>query len=436
MQTTQFDVAVVGGGLAGLAAATYAAREGARVVLLERSNDAGGRAQTAERAGFFFNRGAHALYLNGPAESALGELGVNYTGNGPDLGAYRVAKHGKLHRFAADMPTLMTTRLFNAKERFEAARLLLHLSKLDLAPLASVPLAQWFDSEVDSPVVRRYIESVVRLATFTADPERMSTSAALAVFKGGQVVFLDGGWQSLVDGLRSAALRAGVAITTGVRVQSVDFEHGRASGLTLAGDRHIRAGAVVLAVDPADVAALTSEGPLNAPAKWAAECEPLRAAVLDIALERLPVPGFMAVISQDAPMYLAIHSLKARLAPEGRALMSVTRYFEPGAQYSPEAVLTEMEQFADVVQPGWRELELHRQHLPSMVVSNRELLASQGGAPGRPRFDSIGLPNLFVAGDWVGETGALADAVFASARLAGKAAAASVENPIAIPVAS
>lgn len=435
METTHVDVAVVGGGLAGLAAATYAAREGARVALFERGNSEGGRAQTNERGGFYFNRGAHALYLNGPAEHALSELGVAFTGNGPDLGAYRVAHNGKLHRFVSDIPTLMTTRLFNATERLEAARLLRHLSKLDLVPLASMPLAHWLDTEVNSPVVRRYLESVVRLATFTADPEHMSAGGALAVFQGGQVTFLDGGWQSLVNGLRNAALRAGVSIATGVRVEAVDFERGRASGLKLAGGRNVRANAVVLATEPAEVADLTRESPLSAPAGWSAESQPLRVAVLDIALGHLPVSGFMAVISQDAPIYLAVHSLKAKLAPEGHALLSVTRYLEPGATVAPDAMLAEMEAFADLTQPGWRGLELHRQHLPSMVASNRELLASQGGIPGRPRFDATGSPNLFVAGDWVGDTGALADAVFASARAAGHAAAA-VAAPAAIPVAS
>ena len=437
MQTTQFDVAVVGGGLAGLAAATYAARDGARVALFERSRTPGGRADTTTRDGFHFNRGAHALYLGGPAESALQELGVQYTGAPPDLGRYLVVRDGKFHRFVADMRSLMTTRLFNTRDRLETARVMMQLAKADLAPLASVPLSHWLDEEVRSPVVRTYIESVVRLGTFTHDPNRVSAAAAFAPFQGANVIFIDGGWKTLVDGLRTAASNAGVAVETGSRVESVEFApFGRTSGLRLADSSRVQADAVVLAVEPSEVEDLTRGSGLSAPAAWASESEPLRAAVLDLALKRLPVPRRIAVISQDAPIYLAVHSTKARLAPAGAALVSVIRYLEPGFHNPPETVLNEMEQFADLVQPGWRELELQRQHLPSMVASNREMLASQGGAPGRPRFDSIGSPNLFVAGDWVGETGALADAVFASARLAGKAAAAAVENPAAIPVAS
>src|SRR5579872_6417813 len=70
---------VVGGGLAGLAAATYLARAGARVTVLEKSAGVGGRAVTDAPRGYALNRGPHALYTGGPATSVLKELGVHYT---------------------------------------------------------------------------------------------------------------------------------------------------------------------------------------------------------------------------------------------------------------------------------------------------------------------------------------------------------------------
>lgn len=435
MDAARTDVVVVGGGLAGLAAASYAARRGANVTLFERSGRTGGRAETVVRDGFSFNRGAHALYLGGPAEAVLSDLGVAYTGATPDLDRYLVVCNGRFHRFVADTRSLFTTRLFNARERFEIARLMLRLARIDLEPLAATPLAQWLDAKGVSPVVRAYLESVVRLGTFTHDPARMSAAAALAPFQGARVMFIDGGWQSLVDGLRRCASRGGVLIETGARVEAVRFDRGHACGVKLTDGRHVAASAVVLAVAPDEAAHLTREGGLAAPAAWAAESEPVRAAVLDLALSKLPVPRRTTVVSQDAPIYLAVHSVKARLAPKGGALLSIVRYIEPGFHAPPEQVLAEMEAFADLVQPGWRESVTGRQHLPSMIVSNRSLLASQNGAAGRPRFDGAGAPNIFVAGDWVGDRGALADAVFASAREAGTAAA-GLASPAAIPVAS
>ncbi|GIQ65328.1 hypothetical protein PACILC2_38960 [Paenibacillus cisolokensis] len=57
------DIAIIGGGLAGLTAAAYLSEQPAmRGVLFERSPQLGGRAFTYEKAGFTLNYGAHAVY--------------------------------------------------------------------------------------------------------------------------------------------------------------------------------------------------------------------------------------------------------------------------------------------------------------------------------------------------------------------------------------
>lgn len=66
-----FDVAIVGGGIAGLAAAVYAARSGRAVVVFEQGAHAGGRATTRVTGGYHFNQGPHALYLGGEGRRIL-----------------------------------------------------------------------------------------------------------------------------------------------------------------------------------------------------------------------------------------------------------------------------------------------------------------------------------------------------------------------------
>jgi hypothetical protein len=57
------------------------------------------------------------------------------------------------------------------------------------------------------------------------------------------------------------------------------------------------------------------------------------------------------------------------------------------------------------------------------VVSHGLVTAARGGLAGRPGPAVPGEPRLFVAGDWVGPEGLLADASLDSGRRAGELAA-------------
>src|SRR2546422_11169682 len=69
------DIIIVGGGLSGLAAATYAAKSGRTVTLFEKASEPGGRAITKQRNGFSLNLGAHALYYQTEAGEVFRRLG-------------------------------------------------------------------------------------------------------------------------------------------------------------------------------------------------------------------------------------------------------------------------------------------------------------------------------------------------------------------------
>jgi uncharacterized protein with NAD-binding domain and iron-sulfur cluster len=68
------------------------------------------------------------------------------------------------------------------------------------------------------------------------------------------------------------------------------------------------------------------------------------------------------------------------------------------------------------VQPGWRDAIVERRFLPHILGSSLLPLASQGGLANRPTYQSPDVPNVYLAGDWVGARGYLVDASFDSAR--------------------
>lgn len=109
------DVAVVGGGLAGLTAAAFVGRSGARVTLLD-GRAVGGRARSAGREGFTLNEGAHALYTHGAALAALRELGVAVSGAPPRPDTYRLVWDGEVVPMPTGAAALAGSRLLSAIE--------------------------------------------------------------------------------------------------------------------------------------------------------------------------------------------------------------------------------------------------------------------------------------------------------------------------------
>jgi phytoene dehydrogenase-like protein len=159
----------------------------------------------------------------------------------------------------------------------------------------------------------------------------------------------------------------------------------------------------------------------------------VRAACLDLALASLPDPRATFALGMDRPLYLSVHSAAARLAPEGGALVHAARYLDPSEPEDAERDRGEIERVLDLVQPGWREQVVHKRFLPHLVVTHGLVTAARGATAGRPGPEVPGTRGLYVAGDWVGPEGQLADASLASAR---RAAESCVRDVPALAVAA
>ena len=414
------DVIVIGGGVAGLAAASFISTAGSRVSLFEQSHALGGRAQTKQQDGYFLNLGPHALYRGGRGIEVLRELGVEPKGKVPSVSGAFAIKDGVKHTFPAGAVSLLTTSLFGLSEKLEAGRLLATIGKTETAPLMNISVREWLDRNVSHREVQNFILAAFRVATYTNAPELMSAGTAIEQLKKAQdksVLYLDEGWQTLVDGLREVALTSGVAIETESRVDAVTRDAGGAvNGVRLAGGRVLAASSVVIAASPSVAASLVQDSERTSLARWVDEAIPVRAACFDVALSRLPVPRATFALGIDRPLYLSVHSATAKLAPRGGALIQVAKYLEPNHQDSAQTVERELEGALDLIQPGWRDVIVHRRFLPDMIVMNASPLASLGGTQGRPGPEVPGVPGLFIAGDWVGEEGLLVDAALASAK--------------------
>jgi phytoene dehydrogenase-like protein len=414
----EYDAVVVGGGLAGLTAGAILARGGRRVVVLEKGREPGGRAQTQTRHGFQFNLGPHALYRNGEAARVLRDLGVPFRGSVPD-GDGALAR-GKIHRLPGSVWSLLRTTILTVREKWELARLFPRLPKMDATCLESQPVREWLEGTVRSTGVRQLMEAIVRVTTYVADMERLNAGVALRQIQlglAGGVWYLDGGWTTLVEGLRAQLLATGGEIVCSAACTFVEpNDDGYIIHLRDGGEFQTRS--VVIAAGPAVVADLLP----GADPEFLARLRllrPILVATLDIALSRLPDPRRTFALGIDEPLYFSVHSHWARLGPAGGAMVHVMKYLKEPAR-DAAAVRRELEALVDLCQPGWRELVVDERFMPHLVAANRLVTPEDGGLVGRPGPECPGLPGVYLAGDWVGPEGLLADAALASASLAAK----------------
>ena len=413
----RFDVVVVGAGLAGLAAAATAAGAGASTLVLD-GHHAGGRASTDERGRYRFNRGAHALYQGGEATAVLARLGVTAPGAPPPADGARGRLGDRVEVLPATTATLLRSRLLGVRGKVALGSFLGGVKKWRPGDVAGLTIGQWLDGFHLPEDARRIALLLVRTTTYVNDEDHVSADVAagqiqMALAHG--VHYLHGGWASLVDGLATAARRNGAEIRTGAAVTSVT---GSGAVTVLVGERDIAAGAVVVAAGTPDGAAALLGG---RPAAWAGLGPEAEASCLDLGLRRgLAHPVLFGI---DPPIYLVDHAPSATgLAPDGGGLVHVLRYLPLGDDTPADALRASLEEHARLagVDPATVEEE---RFLRRMTVIGATPTPAAGGLAGRPAIDSTGLPGVFLAGDWVGPRGWLADCALSSGEAAGAAAA-------------
>lgn len=412
---TSVDVAVIGGGLAGLTAAARAATDGASVLVLERGSRLGGRGRSDERDGFVFNQGGHALYSAGAGVEVLADLGITVDGVAPPLDGIGVHSDGN-GALPVGPSSMLRSRLLGLREKASFGKVFATLVKADTEALAAVSFGDWVDHAAKQPRTREVLHALARLGTYINAPEIVSAGAIVGQLQAGLsgVLYLNGGWQRLVDQLADVAEGRGAVIRAGSEVTAAANVDG---GWRIeAGGAQVLAGAVVVA----GLAPVVSARILGLPDTAFAHAGPAtEAAVLDLSLDAEPPTRFALGI--DVPTYFSVHGPPADMAPPGCASAVAMKYLPVGVRTDVDADRADMD--AIVAASGVTAVRDTR-FLRAMTVTHGLPLASQGGLAGRPAVMAPGTDSAYVAGDWVGGEGLLADASFASGAEAGRAAAA------------
>jgi phytoene dehydrogenase-like protein len=279
-------------------------------------------------------------------------------------------------------------------------------------------------------VGRATLATILRTATYAADFDVLDAGAATTQLRAAMhgVLYLHGGWSSLVDALADVIRRHGGDIVTGRPVAGVEHDD-RARAVHLADGETLPAASVVVAVnDPRRAAGLLDGEAAALLAAIADATVPVRMAHLDVALRPLPSTRFPNLLGIDEPIYLNVPSSVTACAPDGGAVVHVGRYLRPGEEHldhraSLEAVL-------DLHQPDWRDHVVDARYVPRSMVSGDHARVATLGTVGRADVDAAGVRGVALAGDWVGPAGMIGDASI----LSGAAAASAVEADMMVGV--
>jgi phytoene dehydrogenase-like protein len=345
-----FDAIVIGGGHNGLVAAAYLARSGARTLVLEARDTAGGAATTeapwpdapefrVTRLSYVMGvmpptiisdldlpRHGYKVFPMGPYYQAFPEGGsIKLYADDAQRNYEEVSKWSRRDADAmprwdawleglADVlgpllltvpPKLGSRRPGDLAETLRLAwrqRGLSVRTVADVTRLMTMSIADLLDDWFESPQVKGALAVNGVIGTW-AGPYEPGTAYVMAHHSIGDIGdghlgnwgFQEGGMGAVADAIASAARQEGATVRTGARVARVLLEGGRAAGVVLGNGEEIRARVVVTSLHP-QTAFLAHVGRENLPDDFVRDIErwKSRSGVVKINLALAELPDFTA----------------------------------------------------------------------------------------------------------------------------------------------
>ena len=410
----KYDVVVIGGGVSGLATGALLAKQGKRVVVLEKGNQPGGRAYTYEEKGFTLNYGPHAVYRpqSGFLADLMGRLGKPVPKHGyPDPIRSYWADGDRFSAVGAKPHQLLATQLFPLGSRIALARMFLKLrgAKPD-AVADDVTWGEWVASLTSDERVRRFANALATVNTYTRPAAKLSAAFVLSAlqrnaFAKDSVGYMYGGWRTMYEAFIEVLTRdASVGtLISGARVERLETDAAGHVTAAIAGDARYEADTFVCTLPPQDAPMLAAPGSALAAelARWDA-LEDVRALCMDLGFSRRLRDDLTYVFDINDDLYYSLHSeIATDLAPAGGLLMHAMAYLSP-EEGADEALLAARKAALiaglDRHFAGWRDALVVERTLPNVRVVCARSTPQQFGK-NRVPLRSSAAPNLYFAGD-------------------------------------
>ncbi|MEW9668344.1 FAD-dependent oxidoreductase [Ammoniphilus sp. 3BR4] len=415
-----YDVVIVGGGLAGLAAAAHLSHKGKKVILLERGV-LGGRAVTLNLKGFSFNFGAHAIYGRDASilcqfEKELG-LRIDWRDFNPIKAKYDIG--AELTDVPANIQGLFRTKVLKGTEKIKFTfEILKTITKLETGH-PHVSIQKWMEQAGIADEVKEMMLTLASSNFFTKEPEKIPSDVFFAYYQKlfqsqKPVTYIGGGWQALIDEFVRVILENDGRILTKSKVESVTIEENRVRSVHM-GDQAILGDEFVFCIPPKELVKISQETGASHLFKYYSNFNPATVFVYDIGLKtRLDMPYTYIYDKRNNIFITDISYYDESCIPEGGQLLQAIAYLKPSDLGNKEVLdlcKQKIEELYDKHFSGWREALVVPRISQRATAQEIKWTMDQKAMPTSiPDFE-----NLFFAGDWCEGEGQLSELSFSSA---------------------
>ncbi len=416
-----FDVVIIGGGYAGLAAGALLSHRGFRVRLLEKDKFLGGRARVEERDGYLLDYGMHSYRLgeNGPLARVFQELGAPLQFIGPHRLSSYIFERGRLLELPDTLAGLLSTPLLKWREKSRMLVIIARMMGAGTERWYPQTLAEFLRIPLMTPGLRT-LTGLMALTVMAESPDSVSAGEVIdlfrkAVFSQRKVGELAGGSAQIIGALQKILIASG-EIIPGTRVTGFAFSSGRIRA-ALAGPYEHQARVFLFS---APISGLTGLVPRNLlPPEIAGFADRLVSTSglsIDFGLAA-PVTGILGAIFNQDPVVIGRFpsNIDPLRAPPGKQLSTWLRPIAfPITREKIEEAEKILRTVIEKIFPGFfSRVEWERK----LVLPVMDGLSMQPGQdfPNRPTSSIASIPNLFLAGDTIQSKGSGGDIAFSSA---------------------